>query len=271
MRTSHVTLRVSNLAPSLAFYRAVGYTLTRTVEGTPFGNVTMLQLPGDPFVTIELVRNPAKEKVELGTGISHLVIQAESLDAALTDLPLRVLRPIRLPTLTTRTDRGPAGSPTPTVTESNWSSGRPATPTASPRPASPSRRTPLACQPLLDAALLLEHDGYPVGNKRWLGVSHDLSLVRCGRLAACDRTSSFAAASVSGHRTGLSICSASYGMCGFRWVVRPVAGRWLFRSPGCGRLGRGCGSSRVPAPADANADERAEGAALSAGARAPLA
>jgi lactoylglutathione lyase len=48
MRTLHVGLRVSNLDPSLAFYRAVGYTVTGTVEGTPFGNLTMLQLPGDP-------------------------------------------------------------------------------------------------------------------------------------------------------------------------------------------------------------------------------
>ena len=89
MRTLHVGLRVSNLDPSLAFYRAVGYTVTGTVEGTPFGNLTMLQLPGDPFVTIELVHNPAKGKVELGTGINHLVIQVESLDAALADLAVK--------------------------------------------------------------------------------------------------------------------------------------------------------------------------------------
>jgi catechol 2,3-dioxygenase-like lactoylglutathione lyase family enzyme len=61
MRTLHVGLRVSNLDPSLAFYRAVGYTVTGTVEGT--------------------------------------------------------------------------------------------------RPTSPSRRTPFARQPLIDAAMLLEHDG----------------------------------------------------------------------------------------------------------------
>ena len=89
MRTLHVGLRVSNPGPSLAFYRAVGYTVTGTVEETPFGNLTMLQLPGDPFVTIELVHNPAKGKVELGTGINHLVIQVESLDAALADLAVK--------------------------------------------------------------------------------------------------------------------------------------------------------------------------------------
>ena len=155
----HAGLRVSNLDPSLAFYRAVGYTVTGTVEGTPFGNLTMLQLPGDPFVTIELVRNPAKGKVELGTGINHLVIQFESLDAALADLAVKGIA-ADSPADPDHTDRprtswitDPDGYRIELV---QWPA---ATPTASPRPTSPSRRTPLACQPLIDAALLLEHDG----------------------------------------------------------------------------------------------------------------
>jgi lactoylglutathione lyase len=86
MRTLHFGLRVSDLERSLAFYTAVGYTVVGTVEGTAFGSLTMLQLPGDDFVTIELVHDPAKGKVDLGTGINHLVIQVESLDATLTDL-----------------------------------------------------------------------------------------------------------------------------------------------------------------------------------------
>lgn len=86
MRTLHVGLRVSDLERSLAFYTAVGYTVVGTVEGTPFGSLTMLRLPGDDFVAIELVHDPAKGKVDLGTGINHLVVQVESLDAALADL-----------------------------------------------------------------------------------------------------------------------------------------------------------------------------------------
>jgi lactoylglutathione lyase len=89
MRTLHVGLRVSDLQPSLAFYRALGYTVTGTVEGTPFGSLTMLQLPGDPFVAIELVHDPAKGTVDLGTGISHLVIRVESLNATLADLAVK--------------------------------------------------------------------------------------------------------------------------------------------------------------------------------------
>ncbi len=59
MRTLHVGLRVSDLERSLTFYAAVGYTVVGTVEGTAFGSLSMLQLPGDHFVTIELVHDPA--------------------------------------------------------------------------------------------------------------------------------------------------------------------------------------------------------------------
>lgn len=86
MRTLHVGLRVSDLDRSLAFYRAIGYTVIGTVEGTAFGNLSMLQLPGDDFVTIELVHDPAAGKAGPGSGINHLVIQVESLDGTLADL-----------------------------------------------------------------------------------------------------------------------------------------------------------------------------------------
>jgi len=89
MRTLHVGLRVSDLERSRAFYTGVGYTVVGTVEGTAFGSLTMLRLPGDDFVTIELVHDPARGKVDLGTGINHLVIQVESLDATLADLAVK--------------------------------------------------------------------------------------------------------------------------------------------------------------------------------------
>jgi lactoylglutathione lyase len=49
MRTLHVGLRVSDLGRSLSFYTAVGYQVVGTVEGTPFGTLTMLRLPEDGF------------------------------------------------------------------------------------------------------------------------------------------------------------------------------------------------------------------------------
>jgi lactoylglutathione lyase len=89
MRTLHVGLRVSELERSLAFYAAVGYTVVGRVEGTPFGTLTMLRLPGDEFVTIELVHDPAKCAAGLGTGLNHLVIQVESLGETLAGLAAR--------------------------------------------------------------------------------------------------------------------------------------------------------------------------------------
>ena len=99
MRTLHVGLRVTDLEASLAFYTTVGYTVVGTVEGTAFGSLTMLRLPGDDFVTIELVHDPARGRVNLGTGINHLVIQVEALDATLADLAAKgiVAEPPGLP------------------------------------------------------------------------------------------------------------------------------------------------------------------------------
>jgi catechol 2,3-dioxygenase-like lactoylglutathione lyase family enzyme len=99
MRTLHVGLRVSDLERSRAFYTAVGYAVVGTVERTAFGSLTMLRLPADNFVTIELVHDLARGKVDLGTGINHLVIQVESLDATLADLAAKgiVAEPPGLP------------------------------------------------------------------------------------------------------------------------------------------------------------------------------
>jgi lactoylglutathione lyase len=99
MRTLHIGLRVSDLEQSLAFYTAVGYTVTGSVQGTASGSLTMLQLPGDPFVTIELVHDPARGTAGIGTGINHLVIKVESMEAILADLAAKriVAEPPGLP------------------------------------------------------------------------------------------------------------------------------------------------------------------------------
>ena len=46
----------------------------------------MLKLPDDDFVTIELVSDPSREGAGGGTGLSHLVIKVESLEATITEL-----------------------------------------------------------------------------------------------------------------------------------------------------------------------------------------
>jgi len=95
MRTLHVGLRVGELERSLAFYAGLGYEVVGNVPDTEFGSLTMLKLPGDEFVTIELVHDPDGGPVEPG-GLNHLVIQVESMQetvTALTDRGLQVEAP----------------------------------------------------------------------------------------------------------------------------------------------------------------------------------
>jgi lactoylglutathione lyase len=89
MRTLHFGLRVADLDRSLAFYNAVGYEIVGSVPETPLGHLTMLKLPGDEFVTIELVHDPIRGEVGVSTGLSHFVIKVESLDATIGELAAR--------------------------------------------------------------------------------------------------------------------------------------------------------------------------------------
>jgi len=45
----------------------------------PLGHLTMLKLPGDEFVTIELVAGAAGARPVAGSGLTHFAIQVESL------------------------------------------------------------------------------------------------------------------------------------------------------------------------------------------------
>ena len=86
MRTLHFGLRVADLNRSLAFYTAVGYEVVGTVPGTAFGDLTMLKLPDDDFVMIELVSGSSRDGAASGSRLSHFVIKVESLEATVADL-----------------------------------------------------------------------------------------------------------------------------------------------------------------------------------------
>jgi lactoylglutathione lyase len=88
MRTLHVGLRVEDLERSLAFYTRLGYEVVGTVPETEFGSLTMLKLPGDEFVALELVHDPNHGEIEPG-GLNHLVISIEDVHATVADLAAR--------------------------------------------------------------------------------------------------------------------------------------------------------------------------------------
>ena len=77
MRTLHIGLRVADLERSLAFYTGLGYQKLGEVPETAFGSLTMLKLPGDEFVSLELVHDPTGGRIE-PDGLNHFVIQERS-------------------------------------------------------------------------------------------------------------------------------------------------------------------------------------------------
>lgn len=86
MRTLHVGLRVTHLERSLAFFTALGYEVVGRVPETELGSLTMLELPDDPFVSLELVHDPGAGPVAPGGSLSHLVVQVADLRRTLARL-----------------------------------------------------------------------------------------------------------------------------------------------------------------------------------------
>jgi lactoylglutathione lyase len=91
MRTLHVGLRVEDLERSLVFYTTLGYEVVGTVPETEFGSLTMLKLPADEFVSVELVHDPTVGAVDPG-GLNHLVVQVDDLHAAVARLAAHAIR-----------------------------------------------------------------------------------------------------------------------------------------------------------------------------------
>ena len=88
MRTLHVGLRVEDLKSSLAFYTSVGYEVVGTVPETEFGSLTMLKLPDDEFVALELVHDPTHGRIH-PSGLNHLVVQVEDVRSTVARLCAR--------------------------------------------------------------------------------------------------------------------------------------------------------------------------------------
>lgn len=87
----HFGLRVTDLDRSLAFYTALGYAVLGTVPETEFGSLTMLQLPDDPFASLELVHDSARPVQDTGA-VNHLVVQVDDLNATIAVLATRGIK-----------------------------------------------------------------------------------------------------------------------------------------------------------------------------------
>lgn len=85
MRTILIGFRVADAERSRAFYTALGYEVVGRVEGTPIGSLTMLKLPDEEFVSLELVEGDGGA----GSGLDHIAIQVDRLDEVIADLRSR--------------------------------------------------------------------------------------------------------------------------------------------------------------------------------------
>jgi len=93
MRTLHIGLRVADLERSLAFYAALGYEVVGSVPATSLGDLTMIKLPDDPFVTVELVSGSSASVSSGGSTLSHFVVKVESMDNVVAELAAAGIRP----------------------------------------------------------------------------------------------------------------------------------------------------------------------------------
>ena len=91
MRTLQVALRVTDRDASVTFYTALGYELIGEVHDTPLGHLTMLKLPGDDYVSLELVHDPSAPPAA-ETTLSHIAVQAESLEDTVSRLAAAGIR-----------------------------------------------------------------------------------------------------------------------------------------------------------------------------------
>ncbi|GAB3411618.1 VOC family protein [Flindersiella endophytica] len=92
-KTILIGLRVTDLEKSLAFYTALGYKALGVVPFDDGSQLTMLKLPDEPSVSLELVHRPADGPVDVGTGFDHLAIQYDVLADILESLTAAGLEP----------------------------------------------------------------------------------------------------------------------------------------------------------------------------------
>jgi lactoylglutathione lyase len=89
VRTLHFSLRVADPERSLAFYQALGYEVVGRVPQTPEGDLTMIKLPDDEFVTIELVHDPTHTDPGRGSALNGFAIAVESMSTTIAAITAR--------------------------------------------------------------------------------------------------------------------------------------------------------------------------------------
>jgi lactoylglutathione lyase len=93
VKTLHTAFRVTDLAASLDFYATLGYDEVGRIDVGGGTILTVLKFPGEQVVTLELVHRRDDGAVEVGSGLSHLVVQVDDLGSTIERLFGAGLRP----------------------------------------------------------------------------------------------------------------------------------------------------------------------------------
>jgi lactoylglutathione lyase len=93
MKTLFVSYRVTDLVRSLDFYTALGYIELGRVDVGNGSRLVLLQFPGEPAASLELVHRPDSGRVDVGSGFDHLAIQVDDLVATQEQLADAGLEP----------------------------------------------------------------------------------------------------------------------------------------------------------------------------------
>jgi lactoylglutathione lyase len=94
----HTCYRITDIDPSLAFYRALGFEETRRAPIRDEAINVFLNQPGDGDESrLELTYNCGVESYELGSGYGHIAISSTDLDQTLADLAALGIEPERPP------------------------------------------------------------------------------------------------------------------------------------------------------------------------------
>lgn len=112
MRTILVGYRVRDLERSLGFYTALGYRPLAQIEPGDGVRLVPLQLPDDPFATVELVHRAGDDPVGPADGFHHLAVQGDDLAATLERLERAGLHPAAM-----QSPGGPDGPTTSWLTD----------------------------------------------------------------------------------------------------------------------------------------------------------
>jgi lactoylglutathione lyase len=125
VRTLQFGLKVADRKASVAFYLELGYEVVGEVPDAPIGHLTMLKLPGDEFVALELVHDPSAADTS-APGFSHFAVQVQSLQATMARLSAAGIRSNGIespaPDLHTTTVTDPDGR---TIELVQWPPGHP--------------------------------------------------------------------------------------------------------------------------------------------------